>query len=91
MRSIMAETKKRGRPPLSAEKKAESIAKRKAYKKEYRSNHPEVYKGRFYEPKIRIPISNKEKLQSLLFSTGLSISQIFIDAVREKYDIDLSK
>lgn len=87
----MAETKKRGRPPLSPELKAESQAKRKAYEKEYRKSHPEIYCGRFYEPKLRIPIANKEELLSLLASTGLSISQIFIDAVREKYGIDLSK
>ena len=51
----------------------------------------EARKGSHYEPKIRIPIENKEKLTSLLSSEGVSLTQLFTNLVFEKYGIDLQK
>lgn len=101
--------KKRGRPPMSSEMKAERVARRNAstnaYHKrngyasqeKYRQAHPDRYlayreaaKGRTYEPKLRIPIDKKDKLTSLLQSEDVSLTQLFITLVMEKYGINLS-
>lgn len=95
------EKKKRGRPPLPPEVKAERVAQRNAYKsayhkrtqyaaqKKYKATHPEVYRGKYYEPKIRVPLDKKESLVSLMERTGLTITQLFIGAVEEKYGVIL--
>lgn len=49
----------------------------------------EAHKGSHYEPKVRIPIENKEKLTSLLASEGVSLTQLLTNLVFEKYGIDL--
>lgn len=69
-----------------------------ASQEKYRQAHPEKYRAyretareRTYEPKVRIPIELKVVLEELLKQTGLSISQLFIGAVEEKYNITLHK
>lgn len=98
---MSTEPKKRGRPPLSPEKKAERvIAKNKSTneahrksgysaQKKYRASHPEVYRGRTYEPKLRIPMDKKDTLAQLMAQTGLTITQLFVGAVEEKYGVIL--
>lgn len=101
--------KRRGRPPMSPEMKAERVARKNAstnayHKKsgyaaqeKYRQAHPEKYRtyreaarGRTYEPKLRIPIDKKDELASLLQSEGVSLTQMFMALVMEKYGINLS-
>lgn len=92
-------TKKPGRPPLSPEEReARRIAKNKrgnARQKERgypaRKSYVERHKGEIYEPKLRIPSSNKQDLERLLSETGLTITQLFVGAVKEKYGVDLSQ
>lgn len=98
--------KKRGRPPMSPEMKAERTAKRSAatnaYHKstgyaaqnKYRQSHIEQYRdyrkslrGKTYEPKLRIPMDKKDALLRLMEQTGLTITQLCIGAVEEKYNI----
>lgn len=94
------ETKKKGgRPPLSPE---EREVRRKAKVKRdnerqkergypARKSYIERHKGEIYEPKLRIPASNKPELEQLLVKTGLTVTQLFVGAVKEKYGIDLSE
>lgn len=101
--------KKRGRPPMSPELKAERIVQKNALtnayhkkngyasQKKYREAHPDKYRtyratsnGRTYEPKLRIPIDKKEELTLLLQSEGVSLTQLFMILVMEKYGINLS-
>ncbi len=49
----------------------------------------EAHKGSHYEPKVRIPMKNKEKLTSLLADEGISLTQLLTNLVFEKYGIDL--
>lgn len=51
----------------------------------------EAHKGSHYEPKIRIPMKNKEKLTSLLANEGISLTQLFTNLVFEKYGVDLQE
>ena len=98
--------KKRGRPPLNPDLKAQNVALRRekhaayqreyakrtgcAAQKKYRASHPEVYRGRHYEPKLRIPIEKKDVLMRLVAETGMSITQLFVEAVQEKYNVTLA-
>lgn len=97
--------KKRGRPPMPPELKAQVLEERRikknAYKKaydkangyssqkKYKAAHPEVYRGRHYEPKLRIPLGRKDTLAQLMAQTGLTITQLFVGAVEEKYGVIL--
>lgn len=95
-------TKKRGRPALSPEEKSRRIEDKRAYvanyskkngyaaQKKYRKTHPEIYKGRFYEPKLRIPVCNKEAFLQLADDNGVSVTQLCLSAIKEKYGIDFS-
>lgn len=95
------EKKKRGRPPLSPEEKekrrivrnksAADRHKKNGYvaQKKYRNSHPEKY-NQNYEPKIRIPLEKKDVLTKLIGQTGLTITQLFVGAVEEKYGVNLS-
>lgn len=99
--------KKRGRPPIPPEERVkraeERREKRKIYKREYdkstgyisqkkyKASHPEMYHGRFYEPKVRIPIDKKNDLLQLLDATGMTMTQLFVVAVREKFGVELFK
>ena len=38
-----------------------------------------------------MPASNKSMLEQLLAETGLTVTQLFVGAVKEKYGIDLSE
>ena len=58
-----------------------------ASQKRYREKH----KGDVYEPKIRIKKEYKKNLETLLSATGLSITELFVSAVEEKYNIVLHK
>lgn len=51
----------------------------------------EAHKGSHYEPKIRIPMKNKEKLTSLLADECISLTQLFTNLVFEKYGVDLQE
>lgn len=92
-------------PEMKAERIAKKNASTNAYhkmngyasQKKYRQAHPEKYRayrestrGRTYEPKLRIPIEKKDKLTLLLQGEGVSLTQMFISLVMEKYGIDLS-
>lgn len=91
--------KRRGRPPLSPEEReAHRILKNKrdnerkkqqgyVAQKRYRENH----KGELYEPKLKIPFEKKNDLLELLRSTGLTMTDLFVGAVEEKYKINLHK
>lgn len=90
-------TQKPSRAGISATKEGGYAAQ-----KRYRANHPERIKeqkrkqnerlrGSTYEPKLRIPMENKPILERLLSETGLSISQLCLRAVEEKYGVALLK
>ena len=93
--------KKRGRPPRQpltpeeieerriAQNRSAAERRRKngyAAQKKYKSTHPEKYHLN-YEPKVRIPLEFKTTIESLTKKTGLSITQLFISAVEEKYGV----
>ena len=70
--------------------------------KRYRENHPDRIKeqrrkqkektrGILYERKLRLPMSSKAALDELLQSTGLSITELCLTAIEEKYGVDLRK
>lgn len=61
-----------------------------AAQKKYRASHPEKY-NQNYEPKVRIPLEFKPTIESLTKETGLSITQLFISAVEEKYQVVLHR
>ena len=91
--------KKRGRPPLSDEerelrrletnKKQAERLKRNGYaaQKKYRETHSGYKKN--YEPKIKIPLEFRPNLDELLSKTGMTITELFVGAVEEKYAITL--
>lgn len=91
--------KKIGRPPLSPqEREARRIAKnRYGNERQKQRGYParkryvEKHRGEIYEPKLRIPAYNKPLLEKLLADTGLTITQLFLDALETKYGVDLSK
>lgn len=61
-----------------------------AAQKRYRENHPEKvqeWRTRIYEPKIRIKKEFRNVLEKLLNETGYSITELFVNAVEEKYDV----
>lgn len=64
-----------------------------AYQKEHgyaaQKRYQEAHKGSYYEPKIRIPYQNKDLLTDLLARENVSLTQLLISLVREKYGIDL--
>lgn len=73
-----------------------------ASQKRYRQNHPdrvreqkrkqsERLRGKTYEPKLRIPIENKAIIEKLLSDTGLTITQLCVGAVEEKYGVTILK
>lgn len=99
------EVKRRGRPPHTPEEKSLRNEQRKkaanewhkktgyAAQKKYRETHPDkVAKQRKqnYEPKIRIPLEFRPNLDELLSKTGMTITELFVGAVEEKYAITLS-
>lgn len=55
--------------------------------KRYRESH----RGIYYEPKIRIPAAKEPVLKKLLADTGLSITELCLTAIEEKYGVDLRK
>lgn len=70
--------------------------------KRYKENHPdrikeqrrkqkEKMRGVIYERKLRLPVSSKAALDELLQSTGLSITELCLTAIEEKYGVDLRK
>ena len=93
----MADVPKKNRSGISATK-----AGGYASQKRYRQNHPdrvreqkrkqnERLRGSTYEPKLRIPMENKHILEKLLADTGLSITELCIGAVEEKYGVTIQK
>ena len=91
----MAEAKKRGRPPLSPEEKAIRSEMRNQYAAEYHRRNgwqsQKKYHEGFYEPKIAIPLRNKEKFAMLVKNSGMSISDFCLDAIKDKYGIDFKE
>lgn len=68
-----------------------------AAQNKYKKANPERYREynrrareTVYEPKIRLHMSKKAVLQSLLQAEGLSLTQMFTALVLEKYGIDLA-
>jgi len=98
--------KGRGRPPLSPEEKElRRIAKNKrtneyhkqsgyAAQRKYDSANPEKIaeiRDSYYSPKIYIDRDFEEKFNQLFKDSKLkSMSEFFINAVEEKYDVVLS-
>lgn len=97
--------RKRGRPRIYPEgyerHHKTGIASTKAggwkSQKKYRINHADEI--REYEKRrrelecsitFRIPSSNKPAFEQLVKQTGMSISALCLDAIREKYGIDFS-
>lgn len=62
---------------------------RQAHLEQYRE-YKEAARKRIYEPKIRIPFDKKEDLSLLLQRENLSLTQLFVTLVLEKYGLDLS-
>lgn len=69
-----------------------------ATQKKYRVEHPDRVKAarikaaqKNYEPKVRIPREYKTAFDALLTQTGLTITELFIGAVEEKYNIILHR
>lgn len=69
-----------------------------AAQKRYKESHPEQralerarYRAKTYEVKVRIPMELKATVESLTQNTGLSITQLFISAVEEKYGVVLHR
>ena len=81
----MADVPKKNRSGISATKAGGYAAQ-----KRYRQNHPDRVREQ-NEPKLRIPIENKVTLEKLLSDTGLSITQLCLGAVEEKYGVTLLK
>ncbi|MGN1121582.1 MAG: hypothetical protein ACI4RV_04375 [Eubacteriales bacterium] len=61
-----------------------------AAQKKYRAAHPEKY-NQSYEAKVRVPLEFKPIIERLTKETGLSITQLFISAVEEKYQVALHR
>lgn len=55
--------------------------------KKYRATHDAI--RRYYEPKIRIPIQSKSQFDSLLASTGKTITELVLDALEKQYGVNL--
>ena len=97
------EVKKRGRPKkiLTPEEiEAKRIAKisqaneyhRKtgyAAQKKYNAAHKDTYRGTAYEARARIPANKKDVFLKLVEVTGLSITDLLVGAVEEKYGVIL--
>lgn len=98
--------KKRGRPPLTPEQKAmrqkkvskPGISSTKmggyASQRRYKENHPDKVKEwqrRYYEPKVRVLQEYRADLERLCRETQLTLSQLFVGAVEEKYCVVLQK
>lgn len=94
--------KKRGRPPLSPEAKAENYEERKKYtnewhkktgyaaQKKYRESHPFVYSERkYHEARVHISREKRDILKELAKREKITISELFIIAVEEKYKVNL--
>ena len=90
-------------PDLRAKKKSGVSATKEggyvAQKKYYRANKEKILsqkktyrdskKGTIFEPRLRVPVFSKEKLEKLCADTGLSITHLFFSLVKEKYGVDL--
>ena len=90
------EQRGRGRPRLTDEEQEQRRIKRRKYdaerlKKSGYSAQKTYRKKNYRECKILIRNEYSNELDALLDSTGLSISELFIGAVEEKYDITLTK
>lgn len=67
-----------------------------AAEKKYAAAHPEIrakkyanWTAKYYSPKINIPRESKPAFDSLLASTGKTISELVLEAVEEKYNVTL--
>lgn len=89
------EVKKRGRPPLSPEEKeARRIAKNKRDNelKKQRGYPAQVkYRAARYMPRVYLSAKSKESLETLLQKESLTLTQLFIGLVYEKYGILLEE
>lgn len=85
---------------IEANKKQADRHKRNGYasQKKYKEAHPDkerewhkISRARYYMPTLRIPKEFHANLVELSNQAGLSINQLFINAVEEKYNIVLHK
>jgi len=91
------EKKKRGRPPLPPEMKAEQIKARRAASASWHKqngyssqrNYREKHRGERYDLRVSMPAKNKSKLLELSASLQKSPSELFFDAIFTQYGIDL--
>lgn len=79
-----------------ARQKATGYAAQKRYRekhpekaREYRQKQTDREKGNIYEPRLRLPIEDKKILQQLCSQTGLTITQLCVIAIKEKYGVIL--
>lgn len=94
---MQEEVKRRGRPPLPPEERAERLKQRRKEENERRKaagyisqkKYRETRKGTYYEFKISINNDKKVLLDQLVAETGLSKPQLFLRALKDKYGIDL--
>lgn len=85
---------KRKTKPAFNSTKAGGYATQRRYEENHREEIRErqrIRRQRIYEPKLRIPLENKETLLNLLSQTGLTMTQLFLGAVEEKYGVILQK
>lgn len=88
------------RKARSIERQQKYYASHKAQKRKrdekYRANHPDLQAqkyakkiAKYYSPKINIPRESKPAFDFLLASTGKTISELVLDALEEKYSVNL--
>ena len=93
----MADDTMKKRPSFGSSKEGGYVDQKK-YKqrhpekvKEWRRRQKEREKGTIYEPKLRLAIEYKPALEQLSHDTGMSITELCLSALEEKYGIVLRK
>ncbi len=89
--------KKRGRPLMSSEERElkrivrnkRENERKKALAWKDQKNYRERHRGEYYEPKIRISRVSKPTFDSLLASTGKTITELVLDALEKQYGVNL--
>lgn len=62
-----------------------------AAQKKYRATHKEEKRRPFYAILLRVPAESKPVFERLSKDTGLTITELVICAIEEKYSIDLRR
>lgn len=87
-------SKKRGRPPLTPEQRAQRAIARAEYKRVYDKargyDRQKRFRAKKYAVLLWLPAEKRDLLDNLLKKLDTSPRELFIDLVNEKYEIDLS-